>query len=156
MAQSGEDDRRRILAATRAWAEAFAVLDAGALDRMTALADPAIRFRDPFNDVTGHAALARIFQDMFETCLDPRFKILDVAASGEAGYIRWVFRFRPKAMTRGPDWRVEGMSEIHVGPDGLVTAHLDHWDSGSQMLAKLPGIGALVRWVLRRFRVSAD
>lgn len=143
-----------ILAATRRWADAFSSLEADALDRLLALADPALRFRDPFNDVTGHEPLRRIFAHMYETCIDPRFEVTDVAASAQAGYIRWVFRFRPKAMRRGPEWRIDGMSEIKVGADGLIIAHIDHWDSGAQLLAKLPVVGWPVRAVLRRLRVA--
>lgn len=144
------EDRERILAATRGWARAFEGLGSDDVGRFAALADPAIRFRDPFNDVAGHAAFARVFDDMFESCLDPRFEVVDVAAGAQAGYIRWTFRFRPKALAKGPEWRIEGMSEIHVGPDGLITAHLDHWDSGNGLLAKLPVIGPVVRWIFRR------
>lgn len=141
------------LAATRRWAAAFAAVTPGGYDELLALATPDIRFRDPFNDVTGRAALAAILTEMFESCADPRFEILDVAAGARAGYIRWVFRFRPKALARGPEWRIEGMSEIHLAADGAVAAHIDHWDSASGLLARLPVVGAGVRWLLARFRV---
>lgn len=144
----------KIFEATQAWADAFSSLQADALDRLLALADPKIRFKDPFNDVVGHDKLAAIFRDMYETCIDPRFEIVEVAGGARAGYIRWIFRFKPKALKRGPEWRVDGMSEIHVGPDGKITGHIDHWDSGAQLLARLPLIGALVRLVLRRMRVA--
>jgi hypothetical protein len=45
------------------------------------------------------------------------------------------------------------MSEIHIGEDGLIIAHIDHWDSASQLLAKLPVINVLINPILRRFRV---
>ena len=48
---------------------------------------------------------------------------------------------------------LEGMSEIHIGDDGLVTAHIDHWDSASQLLSRLPLIGLILRPALRLFRV---
>ncbi|MBP5857203.1 nuclear transport factor 2 family protein [Marivibrio halodurans] len=143
------------LAVTRRWAAAFAAVTPGSYDGLLALAAPDIRFRDPFNDVTGQAALAAILTEMFESCIDPRFEILDVAAGARAGYVRWVFRFRPKTLGQGPEWRIEGMSEIHVGSDGSVVAHIDHWDSASGLLARLPVVGAGVRWLLARFRVKA-
>ena len=145
-----DGETTRILEATRRWAAAFEGVGREDLGRFTALADPAIRFRDPFNDVTGHAAFARIFEDMFESCVDPRFEVLDVAAGERAGYIRWVFHFRPKAKRNGPEWRIDGMSEIQVGADGRIIAHIDHWDSGNGLLAKLPMVGPVVRWIFRR------
>ena len=48
---------------------------------------------------------------------------------------------------------LEGMSEIDVGEEGLITVHIDHWDSAGQLLARLPVIGAFLRPVLRLFRV---
>ena len=45
---------------------------------------------------------------------------------------------------------LEGMSEIHHRA-GLVPHHIDHWDSASQLLSKLPLIGALVRQLMRIF-----
>jgi hypothetical protein len=129
--------------ATQAWADAFTQLQPGRYGPLLALADRDIRFCDPFNDVRGHAAFQAIFDDMYETCLDPRFVVTDVAASNQAGYIRWVFHFRPKALKKGPEWRVDGMSEIHVGADGKITAHLDHWDSGANCWRNCRGSG---RW----------
>jgi steroid delta-isomerase len=145
---------QKIYEATKAWADAFSSLEPDALDRLLALADPQIRFKDPFNDVVGPDKLTAIFRDMYGTCVDPRFEIVEVAGGFRAGYIRWIFRFRPKALKRGPEWRVDGVSEIQVGADGKITAHIDHWDSGAQLLARLPLIGALVRLVLRRLRVD--
>ena len=48
------------------------------------------------------------------------------------------------------------MSEIHIGDDGLVTAHIDHWDSASQLLVRLPLIGLLLRPAMRLFRIRTD
>lgn len=134
----------------RAWASAFEGLTPASLDGLVGLADPEIRFRDPFNDITGHAAFRAIFEDMFETCEHPSFTVRDVALSEKAGYIRWSFTFRPKAIRSRPTWTIEGMSEVTIGRDGLVTAHVDHWDGASGILARLPGIGFLVRQLLRR------
>ena len=148
--------RTRVLEATRAWADAFAGLAAPAdIDALLALAAPDIRFTDPFNDARGAEALRAVLIDMFETCVEPRFEILDVAASDAAGYVRWRFRFRPKAIGKGACWTASGMSEIHVDEAGRVVAHHDHWDSASQILVRLPVVGRLVRVLIRRFSTVA-
>lgn len=138
------------------YAEAFANLTPETMDDLLATVSPDIRFTDPFNDVVGHESFRAIFDHMFTTCDEPRFQILDIArtgtGSGKRGYLRW----RMTGQIRG--WphtglKLEGMSEIHVGEDGLVKVHIDHWDSASQLLARLPLIGAILRPVLRLFRV---
>ncbi len=148
--------RQRVLDATRAWAEAFAGLAAPAdIEALLALAAPDIRFTDPFNDAHGTEALRAVLSDMFETCEAPRFEVLDVAASDAAGYVRWRFRFRPKALGKGAVWTASGMSEIHVDEAGRIVAHHDHWDSASQLLVRLPVVGRLVRALLRRLSTVA-
>ena len=138
------------------YAAAFAGLTPETMDDLMDTLSPQVRFSDPFNDVTGHAGFRAIFAHMFETCEDPRFHILDIAHGSQGGgrraYLRWRMSGRLKAWPR-TSLDFEGMSEVHVGGDGLITAHIDHWDSASQLLARLPVIGALLRPVLRLFRV---
>jgi len=142
-----------ILAATRRWAEAFAAPMPGGQAALLALAAEDIHFTDPFNDLRGKAGLVAVLEDMAERCDDPRFTILDVAASEKAGYIRWEFRFTPKGGREV--WNLTGMSEIRVGADGLILAHHDHWDSGAQLFSRLPVLGWLVRRVQAMLRVKS-
>lgn len=146
--QAGMMTQADILTATRAWADAFAAPMPDGLDALLALASEDVRFTDPFNDVTGRAGLQAIIEDMVTRCQDPRFEILDIAASDRAGYIRWRLDFVPKGSRKS--WTFHGMSEIQLGADGLVSAHIDHWDSGAQLYAKLPLIG----WIVGRIRRS--
>ena len=93
---------------------------------------------------------------MFKTCEEARFHILDIATSTDQGeqraYLRWRMSGRVRSWPH-TDLGLEGMSEVHVGKDGLVCLHLDHWDSASQLLARLPVIGTIIRPVLKLFRV---
>ncbi len=133
-------------AALAAWGAAWEDLRPGTVDALLALAAPDIRFRDPFHDVRGREALGRIVARMFARVPNPRFAVTDRAFGMEAGYLRWSFAWG-KGEKSG---RIEGMSEVHLGPDGLVTAHLDHWDSASQLYATLPVIGGAMRLLARR------
>jgi len=142
-------EREDIEARTRNWSEAFCAPMPAGLPQLLELASPEIRFYDPFNDVRGKEGLAAIIEDMVEKCVDPTFSVLDIAASEKAGYIRWRFDFRPKKSPNEP-WSFSGMSEIHVAADGLITGHFDHWDSASQLFAKLPLIG----WPIRKIQSS--
>ena len=134
-----------VLGAARRWGRFFEGLTPETLPEIETLCRPDVRFKDPFNDVTGTADLRRIFEHMFETTAGPRFTVTDTAVSGRTAYLRWRFDFTPKG--RAAPWVVEGMSEVTFDEAGLVAAHIDHWDSGEQFYARLPVIGALVRFV---------
>ena len=107
-------------------------------------------FTDPFNTFHGSDAFVAIFKHMYAVMKNPRFEIMDIAASEKAGYIRWrmtgTLKFHPSFQVD-----LKGMSEVHFNSVGLVTAHFDHWDSAHQLLAKLPVVGWLVRRLMRLF-----
>lgn len=128
---------------------AFEAMGPGRLDVFDDVCDPDVRFADPFNDIRGLDGFKNVFWHMYATLDDPRFTIRDSAVGAKAGYIRWTFEFglRGRAMT------IDGMSEVEFGSDGRVTAHVDHWDAGSQVYARVPVVGALVRWVRNRLAV---
>ena len=138
------------------YADAFAGLTQDTMDRLMATVSADVRFVDPFNDVTGRDGFRALFEHMFETCEEPCFHILDIASSTEKGeqraYLRWRMSGRVRSWPH-TDLGLEGMSEVHVGKDGLICLHLDHWDSASQLLTRLPVIGAIIRPVLKLFRV---
>ena len=46
-------------------------------------------------------------------------------------------------------WRA-GFPRLRLFSDGQVSAHLDHWDSGMQVYARLPLLGAAIRVIARR------
>lgn len=109
-----------------------------------------IRFSDPFSDVRGRAAFTKIFEHMFKNLPDARFVILDraVGQSPGIGYIKWRMDFTMGGAARS----ITGMSEIHIAPNGKIAAHIDHWDSFSQLLCVLPwGLGGIFRSVRRLF-----
>ena len=141
---------------TSRYADAFAALTPETMDDLIATLSPEVRFKDPFNNVVGHDAFRAIFTHMFETCEAPRFHITDIAQSssteGPRAYLRWRMSGRIRGWPR-TSLDLEGISEIHIGDDGLVTAHIDHWDSASQLLVRLPLIGLMLRPAMRLFRV---
>ena len=141
---------------TSRYVAAFAALTPETMEDLIATLSPKVRFKDPFNDVTGHDAFRAIFTHMFETCEAPRFHITDIALSstvdGTRAYLRWRMSGKIRGWPHTP-LDLEGMSEIHIGEDGLIAAHIDHWDSASQLLVRLPLIGLLLRPALRLFRV---
>ena len=138
---------------------AFTSLRPGNIDALLALVEIDVVFVDPFNNLRGKAAFGAVFEHMFETTIEPQFTVSDVVHSTQpdrdVAYLRW----RMTARTRG--WlsvplELEGMSEVHINETGRVSHHIDHWDSASQLLSKLPFIGALVRQIMRIFVVKTN
>lgn len=147
-------EARALEAAVAAYADFYETLTPDSLERLDALCAADVRFRDPFNDVTGVAAYRAVLADMFERVRAPAFEVVDWAVSGRVAYLRWIFTFTRRK--GGSPWRIEGMSEVHFDGRGRVAAHLDHWDSGAQFYARLPIVGSLVEFVRRRVSHGAS
>lgn len=138
-------------AALDAYARAYEALTPDTIEALLALTAPDIRFKDPFNDVRGQAALRGLFQHMFQAAGDPRFVVHHAVLSGDTGLLRWGFAAQLRGL--GP-WRVEGMSEIRFDAENRIVEHLDHWDAAEQFYEKLPVIGWLLRLIRRRMRAG--
>ena len=136
--------------AARRYAETFTSLEPESLELLLDLVHEDVIFTDPFNSTRGKARFRQIFAHMFETCEAPRFQVSDIAAGEKAVYLRWRMTGRLRSWPR-TQLDLEGLSEIHLDDDGLVTAHIDHWDSASQLLSRLPGIGVFIRRIMKLF-----
>ena len=130
-----------------AWYETLAP---DTLDALPLLYDDKARFKDPFNEVQGHAAIRRIFAHMFETTDAPRFVIHERIVQGDQAFVTWTFHFG----LRGQAYTVVGGSHLRFGADGRVTDHRDYWDAAEELFQKLPVIGPVVKWLRGRFAVT--
>ena len=117
------------------------------LDALDTLVTPDVRFKDPFNDVTGvekmRTALAMAFDHG-----TPRFTVRDKARGAQGAYLLWRY-------DQGNGFAFDGMSEIRVAPDGRICAHIDHWDASTEVYLKLPVLGWLIGLVRRRLKVPS-
>lgn len=130
-----------MMAAATAYGRFFETLTPAALDGLDRVVTPDVRFVDPFNDVVGSDGMRRVLARMFDDLPDARFSVTDVAV-GSAAYLRWRFA--------GGRWAIEGVSEVHFADDGRARMHVDHWDAGAQLYARVPVLGAAIRAVRRR------
>jgi ketosteroid isomerase-like protein len=144
--------RSRILTLTTRYADLFGRLTPNRLDELGDLLSPDVVFTDPFNVIEGPAQFIAVFEHMFEVMVEPRFHIEDISASDKAGYIKWRMTGRLK---KKPDFTINiiGMSEVTFAADGTLLCHIDHWDSASQLLSRLPVVGLFVRKLMRLFEV---
>lgn len=125
------------------YAELFAGLTPERIPEFEALVDPAIRFRDPFNDHQGFAGMRRVLEDMFQHTRNPGFEVIEVTEAAGHAYLRWIFR---AGLPVVGDLSVEGVSRLSFNQQGLVCEHIDYWDSAPIYL-RLPLLGALLRRV---------
>ena len=111
------------------------------------------QFKDPFNDVQGLPAIARIFDHMFRQLDAPRFTVREVVADRDALFLTWNFDFRrrrPGQTSGAAALQIHGASHLRFDVDGRVAMHRDYWDAAEELYEKLPGIGMLMRWLKRR------
>lgn len=125
---------------------AYEQLRPDTLATLLALYHPQARFKDPFNEVQGHAAIGRIFGHMFEALQAPRFVVLTQVQQGELAWLSWDFHFS----LRGRAFTIHGASQLRWDAHGQVLLHRDYWDAAEELYAKLPLLGGLMRWLQRR------
>lgn len=124
----------------------YETLDAEAVHRVPAVYAADASFKDPFNEVAGHAAIVRIFRHMFVQVHEPRFVVTSSVLQGSQAFLCWEFHFRMKRLVDGPQC-IRGATHLHFGPNGLVTRHRDYWDAAEELYEKLPLLGGLMRWL---------
>ena len=131
--------------------DAFERLAPHDLARLAGLYTPDARFKDPFNDVRGQPAIEALFRHMFVALDDPRFVIRTALVQGDACFLTWDFRFRMRRFRRDEQC-IHGGSHLRFAADGRVEMHRDYWDAAEELYEKLPGVGALMRWLKRQAR----
>jgi steroid delta-isomerase len=88
---------------------------------------------------------------MYRALESPRFVVRDAVAEGDQAFLTWEFWFRFRRFERGAEHCVRGGSHLVFAADGRIALHRDYWDA-AELYEKLPGVGALVRWLKRRSR----
>lgn len=122
-------------------------------DTVDALYDhvhPDVRFKDPFNDVRGAAAMHAVLADMFAHVDDLVFKVHETATTGRTTFIAWTLS---GTLSNRP-WSVDGTSRLVVDDNGKLLEHIDYWDAASGLYERIPVIGWLLRRLRRRLRVD--
>ncbi len=129
--------------------ERFEALRREDLARLGELYADDVRFKDPFNEVQGVAAVRRVFEHMFDTLAAPRFVVNEAIVEGDQCFLVWDFLFHFKRDARTLQ-TVRGGSHLRFAPDGRIALHRDYWDAAEELYEKLPVLGALMRWLKRR------
>lgn len=107
-------------------------------------------FKDPFNEVRGVPEIQRIFRHMYVALHEPRFVITGRIVEGAQCFLSWEFRFRFRRFDTRTEQVVRGASHLRLADDGRISWHRDYWDAAEELYEKLPGVGALMRWLKRQ------
>ncbi len=107
-------------------------------------------FKDPFNEVRGHAAIEKIFSHMFDQVNHPRFVILNHIHQEQSLCLTWEFRFSFK--NEKSQQVIRGCSWLTLNEEGLITEHRDYWDAAEELYEKLPILGSFMRWIKRKLK----
>jgi len=108
------------------------------------------RFKDPFNEVQGIAAIEAVFEHMFRRLQRPRFVVTERVDGGEQAFLTWDFLFTLPG--ESAERRIRGATHLRFDAAGRVTLHRDYWDAAEELYEQLPLLGALMRWLKRRSR----
>ena len=129
--------------------DAFEALQPADVARLGELYAADARFKDPFNEVQGVPAIQRVFEHMFVALDGPRFVIREAVCEGDQCFLTWDFLFRMRSLRRD-EQTVRGSTHLRFAADGRIALHRDYWDVAEELYEKLPGLGALMRWLKRR------
>jgi ketosteroid isomerase-like protein len=127
----------------------FEGLQSADVDRLDELYSADARFKDPFNEVQGAAAIQQVFRHMFVALREPRFVIRDAVCDGDQCFLSWDFLFRMRRFNSDAQC-IRGGTHLRLLPDGRIGEHRDYWDAAEELYEKLPALGALMRWLKRR------
>lgn len=131
----------------------FETLSPSSIESFDTLYHPQARFKDPFNDVVGLPGIESVFRHMFENLDEPRFliarRVVQAGPQGVEAFLTWDFTFRMKRWNRQSQ-RIHGGSYLRLDEGGHILEHRDYWDAAEELYAKLPVIGAAMRWLRRR------
>jgi ketosteroid isomerase-like protein len=141
------EDSRAAVAGIIRWFEA---LTPGNLDQLEAFYAPDARFKDPFNEVRGVTAITQVFKHMFVALHEPRFVVTQQIVDGAQVFLVWEFRFRFKRFDPVTEQVIRGGSHLTLSEDGRISEHRDYWDAAEELYEKLPGLGALMRYLKRQ------
>jgi steroid Delta-isomerase len=106
------------------------------------------RFKDPFNEVQGVAAIRGIFEHMFHRLDRPRFVVTQQVVEEDRAFLVWDFNFSFRGETTPRT--IRGGSFLRCTPDGRVSDHRDYWDAAEELYEQIPVLGAVMRWLKRR------
>ena len=129
----------------------FETLSPENIGTLTELYTPDAFFKDPFNEVRGHAAIIGIFNHMFKQVDEPKFVVTTSILQGDDAFLVWEFLFSEKHKAHVKH-HIHGSSHLRFGLDHRVHYHRDYWDTAEELYEKVPLLGSLMRFLKNQVR----
>lgn len=129
----------------------FETLSPENIGSLTELYTPDAFFKDPFNEVRGHASIIEIFNHMFKQVDDPKFVVTTSILQGDDAFIVWDFQFSEKSKAHVKH-HIHGSSHLRFDLDHRVHYHRDYWDTAEELYEKIPLLGSFMRLLKHRAR----
>jgi steroid delta-isomerase len=98
-------------------------------------------FVDPFNAVHERGLIQAIYQHMFNSLEQPRFKIVRKIVSNQQACMVWRFTFTLKKRS----FDIEGSTVFELNDQGLILLHRDYWDTSRELYEHIPILGRLFK-----------
>lgn len=118
------------------------------IGKFTALYTTDAFFKDPFNEVRGHAAIISIFDHMFKKIDAPRFVVTNSLVQNNDAFLVWEFLFYFKG-EKSALQKIRGSTHLRFSPEHKVEYHRDYWDAAEELYEKIPLLGSLMRLIKR-------
>ena len=128
----------------------FETLSPASLARIGAIYAANARFKDPFSEVQGLPAIVGVYTHMFESLHTPHFVVTGRVLQERECFLTWNFCFRFKNIQPAQEQTVRGCSHLVLDDQGRIATHRDYWDVAEELYEKIPGLGALMRWLKKR------
>ncbi|MGK0272886.1 MAG: steroid delta-isomerase [Cocleimonas sp.] len=116
------------------------------LDKIDDIFTADARFKDPFNDVTGHEPIKTVFRHMYASTSDPKFVVNRHAINNAVLFLEWKFTFNKS----NKNWNIDGSSVVSFNDDDLVEEHLDYWDPAEEIYSKIGFIKPIMNFLKSR------
>ena len=128
----------------------FEQLRPESLPQIGQLYAPDARFKDPFQEVQGIAAITGVFEHMFLALEAPRFVVTQRVVQGAQCFLTWDFHFRFRRFDRDVTQTLRGATHLVLDAQSRIVLHRDYWDAAEELYEKIPLVGALMRWLKKR------
>ena len=131
----------------------FATLTPVTLDAIEQLYAADARFKDPFQDVQGVAAIKAIYAHMFQALDQPQFVIHQCVHQGDHTFLVWDFDFGVRWRQKVVAQKIRGTTHLtwtRQGGEWRIQSHRDYWDTAEELYEKWPLLGAILRFFKRR------
>lgn len=137
-----------------AYIDFYETLTPRSLPLLRKLVDSEFQFSDPFNTACNVDEAIRVFEKMFEDVTNPKFKVESIGWTRDEtnAFLKWHFSGTPKGSKDIVE--INGLSEIGFTYQNSIGYHIDYWDSGSQLLAKIPVLSWIWRQVKKRLSAT--